>query len=54
MNKHHSGPVNVQAESVVLVDFTEELPSVPQMNQDSLLAKFIAKHSESARGRRVP
>lgn len=38
-----SESVHIKSESVVLVDVMEELPSVPQMNQDSSLAKSMCQ-----------
>lgn len=42
MNMNHLGPVNIKSGSV-LVDDLEELPSVSQMNPDSLLAESMCK-----------
>lgn len=42
MNMNHPGPVNIKSGSV-LVDDLEELPSVSQMDQDSLLAKSMCQ-----------
>lgn len=40
---NYSGPVNMKPESVILADDIEELPSVPQMNQDPSLAESMCQ-----------